>query len=140
MTAGMLLLAFLATSFYAAFAEKFGLDSYEVYLNDQLLIRQYVDKPLPVKHLALTAANRDDRLSIRYNECTAPDKIGKGRSISVRDGDGNVIKEWKFRDGGDGMMTIPVKELLSVQESSGNALVLYYAADGIREGQRLAAL
>lgn len=126
-------LAFLSILFFGtAFTAKAGLDSYEIYLNDKLILKQYVNQPLSLESLQLTEANRNDKLIINYSQCNMPDKIGRGRSILVRDAKGNVLKEWKFANakGGRIGMEIPVKDLLALDKSTlRSELTLYYRAE-----------
>lgn len=125
---------------HAGAVKVFGVDSYSIYLNGKLLVTHSLDKPLSLTSLKLTEANASDELMIRYHQCNAPDKIGKGRSISVRDESGNIVREWRFTDTkGNAEMVIPVKELLNAQKQASGTLVLYYSAEG-RSHQKLAAL
>ena len=125
---------------HAGATKVFGVDSYSIYLNGKLLFKHSLDKPLSLTSLKLTGANASDNLSIRYHQCDAPDKIGKDRSISLRDESGNIVKEWRFTNSkGKAEMVIPVKELLNAQKQAGGELVLYYSAEG-RSQQKLAAL
>ncbi len=88
-------------------------------------------------------ANPNDELTIYYNQCNAPNKIGSGRSIVVKDAEGKKIKEWKFEDvkGSDHAMIIPVKELIGLQKKKGaSSLVLFYNAEKLEKEQKLASL
>lgn len=124
------------------FQSNVGVDSYEIYLNNKLVVRQSLDKPLQLQDLNLTEANATDRLSIRYSQCNAPGKTGKSRSITLRNDNGKIVKEWRFKDaeGESAQMTILVKEILEAQKISGEQLVLFYSAEGLPQGQALAAL
>lgn len=122
---------------------KAGLDSYEIYLNNKLILKQYVNQPLSLKNLPLSKAGADDKLTIYYSQCNAEGKSGKGRRIAVKDKKGNIVKEWKFADAktGDTGMVIPVKELLALEKNGGGSqLDLYYIAEGRPDGQMLASL
>ena len=116
------------------------MDSYEIYLNDKLLVKQYVNEPLNLDNLGLDASNINDRLVIHYSQCNVPDKIGKNRSILVKDTTGNIIKKWNFADAKEGntAMIIPVKELLQLEKKSLSKLSLFYTAEGHATGQQLA--
>lgn len=136
-------LAVFCSLFLFAFAPSAtaGLDSFEIYLNNRLLVKQTVDKPLSLESLQLDKSNINDRLVIHYSQCNAPNKIGKGRKIVIKDANGVVVKEWKFADTQDGGMTIPVKELLQLEKQHGNApLSLVYTADGHTQDQKLTSL
>jgi len=120
-----------------------GVDTYSIYLNNKLLFKQSMDKPLPLQSLRLDKAEPNDKLIIYYNQCNAPDKVGKGRSIIVKDAEGKKIKEWKFGDGkgSDNAMIIPVGELIGLQKKSGGStLVLFYNAENPVKEQILARL
>ena len=120
---------------------KAGLDSYEIYLNNKLIVKQAVNQPLSLKDLQLDKANANDQLVIHYSQCNAPGKVGKGRNIIVKDAEGKTLKEWKFADatGANTRMVIPVKELLALEKNGGGGtLNLYYAAIDRSEGQILA--
>jgi hypothetical protein len=123
----------------AAFA---GIDSYEVYLDNKLLIRQSMAEPLDLKTLAISEANRSQKLVIKYVQCNAPNQTGKNRSISIRNESGKIVKEWKFKDaaGKGSVMEIPVNEVLALQKNSQGNLALFYSADGMEKTQKLAAL
>ena len=119
-----------------------GLDSYSIYLNNKLVLKQSVNEPLNLQGLQLDKADANDQLVIYYSECHAPNKIGKGRRISVKDDQGNTIKEWKFADisGTDNGMKIPVKELLELKKRSKGNFTLVYAASQLPQGQKLTGL
>ena len=120
-----------------------GLDSYEIYLNNRLLVKQTVDKPLSLESLQLNKSNSNDQLVIYYSQCNAPNKIAKGRKIVIQDANGQVVKEWKFADvqGSNSAMTIPVKELLQLEKKNTAApLSLLYTAEGHVQGQKLTSL
>src|SRR5882724_7275881 len=111
-----------------AFKSGVGTDSYKIYLNNKLILEQYVSNKLTIKDLALTSANINDHLVIFYNHCG---QIGKGSSIAIKDDQGKLLKEWKFEDvaGTDKGMSIPVKEILQLEKNNaGSHLNIYYAA------------
>jgi hypothetical protein len=135
-----ILLSFFFFNLFALSA-KAGIDSYDIYLNNKLLIHQSMAEPFNLKDLPLTEANAGDKLVIRYSQCNAPGKTGRHRSISVKDAGGRIVKEWKFSDavGSNAEMVIPVKELLQIRKSATGTLSLCYSADE-HKGQELATL
>ncbi|MBA4139023.1 MAG: hypothetical protein H0X70_00705 [Segetibacter sp.] len=136
------MLALISCMIFAETANA-GVDSYSIYLNKKLLFKQTLDKPLTLQSLQLDKANPNDELTIYYNQCNAPNKIGSGRSIVVKDAEGKKIKEWKFEDvkGSDHAMIIPVKELIGLQKKKGaSSLVLFYNAEKLEKEQKLASL
>lgn len=124
------------------FSSKAGLDSYQIYLNDKLILQQSVRDPLNISALPITKANINDKLVIYYSQCNAPNKIGKGRSLVIRDAARNLVKEWKFEDAeGSSRMEIPVKELLALENKYANStLTIFYKAQGMNRDQRLISL
>ena len=117
-----------------------GIDSYEIYLNGKLLLRQVADRSFSLQSLHLNASQSDEKLVIYYYQCNAPSGTGKGRSISVKDGNGRILKEWKFADAaeGNGGMPIPVKEILQLAKGTG-ILHFYYVSGERPKGQILAS-
>ena len=122
----------------------YGADSYRIYLNNKLILQQYVTRSLDLKSLPLSEANANDKLVIYYNHCGA---TGRSRSIAVKDENGVVLKEWKFQDApvkeggmnipaGDDGMTIPVKEILALQAKN-HELSLYYSSQQLPAGHLL---
>ncbi len=136
------MLAIISSMVFAVTANA-GVDSYSIYLNNKLLFKQSMDKPLTLQSLQLDNANPNDELVIYYTQCNAPNKIGSGRTIVVKDADGKKIKEWKFEDvkGSNNAMTIPVKELIALQKKKGaSSLALFYNAEKLEKEQKLASL
>ncbi|MBA2760694.1 MAG: hypothetical protein H0U39_01795 [Segetibacter sp.] len=136
------MLAIISSMVFAVTANA-GVDSYSIYLNNKLLFKQSMDKPLTLQSLQLDKANPNDELVIYYTQCNAPNKIGSGRTIVVKDADGKKIKEWKFEDvkGSNNAMTIPVKELIALQKKKGaSSLALFYNAEKLEKEQKLASL
>jgi hypothetical protein len=124
-----------------AFTANAGLDSYEIYLNNKLILKQYVNQPLSLESLGLNASNSNDKLVIYYAQCNVPEKIGRGRTISVKDAKGNTIQKWNFADAKKGRsgMVIAIKDLLALEKKKPlSQLSLYYTAEGHSTGQLLA--
>src|SRR5688500_17628643 len=86
----------LAFAGIVAISATTGIDSFEVYLNNKLLLRHSLSEPLTLKSLKLTEANMNDELKIRYTQCNAPGGTGKNRKIRLLDDKGYVVKQWKF--------------------------------------------
>lgn len=139
--AGVKLYMLAALCFIAfGFTTIAGLDSYEVFLNDKLIPKNHVNQPLDLRKLKLRAANDKDELQIHYRHCTNKG-VGAGRSITIKDQKGNILKKWKFADvsGSGSAMAIPVKILPELENQSGE-LSLHYAAQEHPKGEMLASL
>lgn len=115
---------------------KAGGDYFKVYLNNKLVLEQYMTQPFSLKQLQLDKANINDQLVFHYSHCG---QIGNGRKIAVKDAKGNVVKEWKFEDvsGKHSGMIIPVKELLQLKQDD---LQFVYTAKELPKGQLMASL
>jgi hypothetical protein len=134
---GLVILSLAIFSFRPA-----GVDKFEVYLNDKLLLKEYAIKDISLKSLQLEKAKPSDQLVIYYTHCRGKG-AGTGRTISVKNAKGQVLKEWKFADssGGKTAMTIAVKELQQLEKNNdGSNLTMYYASSELPGGQLLAAL
>ena len=124
------------------FTTKFGLDSYEIYLNNKLILKQSVNQPLSLRVLQLSKANDNDQLRINYKHCTVKG-AGTSRSIAIKDEKGNTLKKFEFANatGSDLNMTISVKELLQLEKNNvQHELSLHYTSRELPKGEMLASL
>lgn len=142
--ATLILMMLVTLSFGAfSFSAKYGLDSYAIYLNDKLLLKQYVNQPLNLRVLPLHSAQETDQLRISYNHCTIKNGAGTSRSVSLQDEEGQVLKKWVFADatGSDLNMVIAVKELRQLEKTHAHqALRLVYSARELPKGEMLSML
>lgn len=74
-----------------------GGDSYEVYLNNELLIKEHLYGRNEAPSLPLSAISGDE-LSVTFSHCG---KIGTSRKISLKDDKNAILKEWAFADSPD---------------------------------------
>lgn len=124
-----------------SFTNRFGLDKYEFYLNDKLLLKQYVNQPLNLRVLQLDKAKEADQLQIVYSHCQKDNGPGTGRSVTLKDDSGNILHKWVFADANTGglKMTIAVKDLLQIEKKNANhQLSLYYSAKESERAEMLA--
>jgi hypothetical protein len=135
-----LFIVFFLTAFVGT--AKAGLDHYEIYIGKKLVFKRALNQPLNLENLPVSQANSNEELMIYYYQCNAPDKLASNRVITLKDANGNKIKEWKFADakGSNSGMAIPVKELLHLQKASKNSLALFYSAEGKPQGEKLASV
>ncbi len=131
-------LAFVMLSLFT-FGARAGGDSYEIYLNNKLILKQYVTQPLNIKSLQLDKANSNDKLVIFYSHCG---ETGKDRHIAIKDDNGRILKEWKFANskGSNASMVIPVKELLMIAKQSKTHVTLFYSAQQLPKGRLLTSV
>ena len=133
----VLVCALLASALVSlSFTARFGLDGYEIYLNNKLLLKQYVNQPLNLRVLNLDNAKETDQLQIVYRHCHKDNGSGTGRSITLKDENGNTLREWDFTDAGQ--MTIGVKELLeAAKKAAGRQVSLVYLSHELNKGEML---
>ena len=126
-----------------SFTTKFGLDSYSIYLNDKLILKQSVNQPLSLRVLQLSTARETDQLRIIYNHCTIKNGAGSNRTVALQDEKGKILRKWEFADatGSDLNMTIAVKELLALAKThASQELSLHYTARELPKGEMLSML
>jgi hypothetical protein len=126
----------LISFFFQAFSGPSGGDYYRVLLNNRLVAEQYLTKPVSMKTLSLTSSNNNDHLIVYYSHCGTS---GKGRTVSVRNHSGTVLKEWKFADSKTFELQLPVKDVLDAS-SKKSSVFLYYASKEIPSGKQLLAI
>ncbi len=132
----------LASFAMFSFSKGMGLDSYEIYLNKTLILKQYVNQPLSLRKLPLNKAKPGDELRIKYRHCNEP-VTGSNRSITIKDAGNKVLKSWNFANGSgkEQEMVIPVKELLDLYAKSGQqSLTMHYGAKELHQAEMLAKL
>lgn len=133
----LVLVALCAVLF--SFSDEVGRESFEVYLNDKVILQEYVSREADVKSIHLDQRAGNDVMKIHYNHCG---RIGKGRSITIKDQQNKVLKEWSFSDATEGtasLMTFPVKEIVALQKGNSGKLKLYYSSKQLLpDGQLLA--
>ncbi|MFT3751044.1 MAG: hypothetical protein QM768_22215 [Agriterribacter sp.] len=125
-----------------SFTANFGLDSYEIYLNNKIILKQTVNQPVSLRVLQLKEANKNDQLRIIYTHCSNKG-AGTGRSITLKDEKGNILKKWAFANsaGADLSMYVAVNELLSIEKvNASHELSLYYSAKELPAGEMLSML
>lgn len=114
-----------------------GVDRYEIYLNNKLLLKQSVNQPLSLQSLQLNKSNMKDELVIYYYHCG---QTGRGRKLAIKDENGNIVKEWKFENasGSNTGMTIAVKDLLQLEKKhANNQLSIFYTSELLQKGRML---
>ena len=125
-----------------SFTTKLGLDSYEIYLNNKLILKQSVNQPLNLRILQLGQAKENDQLRVIYKHCTL-EGAGTDRTIVLKDERGNSLKKWTFTNasGSDLSMVIPVNELLQLEKNNAHHdLSIHYSARELPKGETLALL
>jgi hypothetical protein len=117
-----------------------GGDKFEIYLNNKLVMEQYVSQKASPQYLTLHRGNYSGKISVYYTECG---KTGTDRSIVLKDEQNKVVKKWQFADvtADNKMMTWNVKEIMDLQSgNSQSTLKLFYSSRELPQGRLLATV
>ena len=121
-----------------SYSPKMGGESFSIYINNSLVVEQFVSMKAAVKSIQLNKYAANDEISVRYNHCGRP---GNERKIALKDNQGKTLKEWQFQNGQSvkDRMSFKIKEVLAFQpKSGGNNLKLYYYSKELPAGKLLA--
>jgi hypothetical protein len=123
-----------------SFSDRKGGEGFEIYLNKKLVLQQFGNQLNTVKSLQLDQGSSNDELSVKYHHCG---QVGKSRSITIKDGQNKILKEWHFTDVKDAYaaMTCKVKDILELKKGNGAiTLNLYYSSSELPKGRQLASI
>ena len=115
-----------------------GGDSYSIYLNKKAVVQEYVTRQASVPQVSLDQISANDEFQIYYSHCG---QIGKSRSITIRDEQHTLLKEWRFADAsGDdhSAMTVKTAEILALHQKGNKKIKLVYSSNELPEGRLLA--
>ena len=120
---------------------KAGGEHFSIYLNKKLVETQFVNaSKTNIINLQIKQLAAGDELSIFYDHCG---KVGKERTIAIKDEKNKTIKEWKFDDVADKStgMNISANEILALKKKyPGTALNIYYSSKELPQGRKLASI
>jgi len=133
----MSLVAIAATLF--SFSPKPGGEGFEISLNNKVLIQRYGSDISAVNNLQLNQSAASGQLIIKYHHCG---RVGKNRVVSIRDGQNNLLKEFRYADVATPVaaMSLPVKDILALKKGSANTLKLYYTSSELPNGRMLTSI
>jgi hypothetical protein len=124
--------AIAMTAALVSFDMKPGAHSFQVFVDNKMIIERYADHKLKAPNVQLSSENKT--LDVRYNECN---RTVSGRSLTAKDNDENVLKVWRFEGSTSGLkdaMSFSVKEVQGLAQKSGNAIRIYYSSNDFPEG------
>ena len=113
----------LACLLLASFATLPGTDTFEVFLDNELIMKEAAFGKREPKVITLEKTSTAT-MTVSYNHCGI---TGSTRTLSLLDDQRNVLKEWKFADVNPSVkdpMPLPVKEIAAV--ASGKNATLFY--------------
>jgi hypothetical protein len=127
-----------ATIMLFSFSSPKGGDMFEIYLNGNRLMQQFVHVDNSVKSLQVNSASPSDKLEIYYSHCG---QTGKNRMITIKDEKDKVLKTWSFADAsGRSFMAIVMKDLYALEKSSPGKFNVVYSSKELPKGRSLATL
>ncbi len=134
-TFGLLALAAMLFSF----TTRFGGEGFEISINGKPVLKQYNKEMNEIKTLQVNELSPTDLLTIKYYHCG---KVAKNRVVTIKDGQGKPLKEFRFKDAADqmGEMSCGIKELIGLKKSGIQTLQLYYASSELPDGRLLASV
>jgi hypothetical protein len=140
MKAVVILAAVAMVATFSSFSTKKGGEGFEIFLDSKLVLQQFGNQMKTVKSIELDKRFSNDQLVIKYHHCG---RIGKDRSITIKDAQNKVLKEWKYANvstaslTSDAAMACKVKDILSLHPGKLN---LYYTSAELPNGRLLATL
>lgn len=116
-----------------------GGEGFEIFLNGKVVLQQFGKDLDKVKTLQLSSTSPNDKLTIRYYHCG---RIGKNRVVTIKDGQDNLIKTWRFRDAQTaiGDMSCNVQDILTLKKGRNDVFKLYYSSSELPDGRQLASV
>ena len=132
------LLLVLSAAALSSFSPNFGGEGFEISLNGKVILQQFGKDLNTVKTLQLDAAVPNSKLAIRYYHCG---RVGKNRVVTIKDGQNNLLKEWRFAD-----VDAPVAEMncyvsdIPALKKANNVLKIFYSSTELPNGRQLATL
>lgn len=119
-----------------SFTAKPGGEGFEIYLNNKMMIQQYGENMNTVQSLRFDQNPLSDQITIKYHHCG---KIGKNRVITIKDGQNNVLKVFRYTDATQPLsaMSVNVKEIRNLKKETSNSFKLYYSSSELTAGRLL---
>lgn len=120
-----------------SFAPRFGGEGFVVYINNKPVIQRFGNEMSIVKTISLSQYSPGDQLTIKYYHCG---RIGKSRTITIKDVQKKILKQWKYEDVADPVagMNCFLKDFIGLEKNS-TVLYLYYSSTELPEGRLLAS-
>ncbi|HMU08520.1 MAG TPA: hypothetical protein PKC54_00820 [Ferruginibacter sp.] len=136
-TRAMMLVATAAA--LLSFSYNFGGEGFEILLNGKPLLQQFGKDMNSVKNLQLSQVLATDKLTIRYYHCG---RVGKNRVVTVKDGNNNVLKQWRYRDSESavGEMQCSAPDIITLKKAGTSVFKIYYSSSELPNGRMLASV
>ena len=128
---------FLFAVLISSFKTNPGGEGFEVYLDNKVVLQQFGNDLAKVSTLEVTRESINSKMTVKYWHCG---KIGKSRSITIKDMDDHTLKVYRYPDTNSRIsaMEIPVRDMFSNNKSS--TLKIYYTSSELPKGRELVHL
>jgi hypothetical protein len=133
--AATVLLVVLSIPLFSFFSAPGG-DKFEIYLNNKLVLEQYVSTTMSPRFISLAPDNYNSKIDIYYKHCGL---TGKNRALILKDANNKVIKKWQFTNTG-AAMTLKGKDIMDFQKDNTKTLRLFYSSAELPQGRLLATV
>jgi hypothetical protein len=132
--ASLILVALSATLF--SFSSLPGGESFEIYVNNSMVVQQFVTRDGSLKSFILNEPSSSDVVKVYYNHCG---KVGTARALTIKDAQNKVLKTWEFADN-DKFMVCKAGDIAALQKHHLGRLNLYYSSKELSSGRILASI
>jgi len=123
-----------------SFSSNWGGDSYQIYINKKLVMKEFVHNSTGAKSFTMDKASYDDQIEVYYSHCG---QVGKSRAITIKDENNRLLKELHFADfsGKNSGMDFKVSDFINWDKRNGvDQLNIYYSAKELPGGRLLASI
>ena len=111
-----------------------GGEGFEVYLNNNLVVRHYGQEINQVNSFSLAKARPEDKLMIKYYHCG---RTGKNRVLIIADETGKTLKTFRYPDTqANTSMELPLVDVINRKYK----MKLFYSSDQLPKGRVLLEL
>ena len=133
----VLAVLFLAISAMLFSFKPLGGEGFQVLINNKVVLERFGKDMDAIKTLQLDQYAPDAKVTIKYYHCG---KVGKNRTLTVRDENNKVIKQWKYQDSETAIgISCTVKDLTEIQKKHAS-LSVHYASTELPQGRCVASL
>src|SRR4249919_3617015 len=134
-----ILLLVLTTSLFA-FTSNYGGDSYQIYLNKKLVLKEYVSMAHAIQSFSLDKNTYDQQVDVYYSHCG---RVGTNREIIIKDENNKLVKELHFADykENNSGMSFKVSDFMNWDKRNGtDQLNIYYSSKELSTARLLATI
>jgi hypothetical protein len=126
------LLAVMMCFILASFDMKPGSHSFQVFLDDRLVIERYARADMEAPTIDISGQHKT--IDVRYSECG---RTVSGRKLTLKDSNNNVLKIWQYDGTSSGLtdaMACPVRDIVAIAKERGTTFRLSYSSNDFPAG------